>query len=667
MPYVPTTAHLNYADNNDVDLQGHAFGVSTEFNTRDTYNKAVARKIANTRRVLDAVDNNTVVIVTSDHGHVDPGGHGGVDDALLRVPLIVYQRGSGLGNRTYVTDGPSLRSVTESQREAPTQAGMPVATLLDVAPTITALLGLPPPGCSQGVILPAAWQLLPPSTRLQHYQALLLQQRRLVHSIAVSQMPIEFRASGEWTDVLNNETQCASIEDCAASIRTVRTAYDSMRDNDSALQSQRIVATSVVLTVVTMAYFFAAWANDPFASPSLLLPRRCRRDRRSWPCRGNACCGGNNPPGVARVRTSCHALSLALCGTQAREAVHTSSVASVNRLAMGMALAMVGVFFGITMAGIVGIFALAGYTELDSTLLAHESVLQLYFATTLGVSFTLATLLTAMYTAWLVAPHVTVGAAGSCLRQGARAVRQATLRCVALANPAVVVVERPELLHLVQLNMLFLSTSIVCITMWFRAPYALIAPGGFRVLWLYPDTWVLRFQVMMMQTVEIPLLAVSLWAFLSAKFVLVKRQAGAVVGCEPQVLAPARYDGPQCERSPEHEHEHARGHELEGQLQHQHQHQHAADSAGGDTSAVHVPVCTETTMTADSVEHTWARLLELARPWRLPLRRVSRGSATDQRSNHPTSIELPSTSRLTGPTPAGVAMRAQAHALPQEE
>jgi hypothetical protein len=66
------------------------------------------------------------VIVTADHGHTGRGGHGGVEPEVLAVPLIA----AGAGIR------PGATAVD--------------ARLIDLAPTVSALLGLPAPGHGLG-------------------------------------------------------------------------------------------------------------------------------------------------------------------------------------------------------------------------------------------------------------------------------------------------------------------------------------------------------------------------------------------------------------------------------------------------------------------------------------------------------------------------------------
>jgi arylsulfatase A-like enzyme len=80
-------------------------------------------------------DGRTTLIVTSDHGHIDlrgHGGHGGLEEEVLTVPLVLA--------------GKAVRSGSGWQ-----------ASQVDIAPTICALLGLPFPATNQGSVL---WQQL---------------------------------------------------------------------------------------------------------------------------------------------------------------------------------------------------------------------------------------------------------------------------------------------------------------------------------------------------------------------------------------------------------------------------------------------------------------------------------------------------------------------------
>jgi hypothetical protein len=105
-----------------VDAAGHAHGGNSP-QYRDAAviaDRAVARVLAHVDLSHDAV------IVTADHGHTGRGGHGGVEPEVLAVPLIAA--GAGILPGTTALD----------------------ARLIDLAPTVSALLGLPAPGHGLG-------------------------------------------------------------------------------------------------------------------------------------------------------------------------------------------------------------------------------------------------------------------------------------------------------------------------------------------------------------------------------------------------------------------------------------------------------------------------------------------------------------------------------------
>lgn len=77
-------------------------------------------------RLADCLDwERDVLIVTSDHGHVDIGGHGGWEEEVIHVPLVMVGKGIRMG--------------AYAERFQ-----------VDIAPTVAALLGIPIPAHSQG-------------------------------------------------------------------------------------------------------------------------------------------------------------------------------------------------------------------------------------------------------------------------------------------------------------------------------------------------------------------------------------------------------------------------------------------------------------------------------------------------------------------------------------
>ncbi|RMH41928.1 MAG: hypothetical protein D6689_09770 [Deltaproteobacteria bacterium] len=101
-----------------VDDAGHLYGAAS-----DEYRAAAHRVDRALDEILGHVDlTRTTVIVTADHGHLDGGGHGGVEPEVLEVPLVL----AGAGIRP----GALIRE----------------PRLIDIAPTVAALLGVPAPG-----------------------------------------------------------------------------------------------------------------------------------------------------------------------------------------------------------------------------------------------------------------------------------------------------------------------------------------------------------------------------------------------------------------------------------------------------------------------------------------------------------------------------------------
>ena len=105
-----------------VDAAGHIHGGDSP-----QYRDAAVVADRAVARVLGRVDlTQDAIVVTADHGHTGRGGHGGVEPEVLGVPLIA----AGAGIRPGATAAD--------------------ARLIDIAPTVAALLGLPAPGHGLG-------------------------------------------------------------------------------------------------------------------------------------------------------------------------------------------------------------------------------------------------------------------------------------------------------------------------------------------------------------------------------------------------------------------------------------------------------------------------------------------------------------------------------------
>jgi len=107
----------------DTDEAGHDFGgASPEYQKYADHIDTLIEKLHK------SMSEDSVLIVTADHGQIDRGGHGGWEDVVTNVPLVM------IGEQIY-------------------QGEFEQAEQGDVAPTVSALLGLPMPPYSQGKIL----------------------------------------------------------------------------------------------------------------------------------------------------------------------------------------------------------------------------------------------------------------------------------------------------------------------------------------------------------------------------------------------------------------------------------------------------------------------------------------------------------------------------------
>jgi hypothetical protein len=105
-----------------VDAAGHSHGGAS-----DDYRVAAELSDHALARALGHVDlSQDAIVITADHGHTNRGGHGGIEPEVLSVPLIFA--GAGIRPGADVLD----------------------ARLIDIAPTVAALLGIPAPGHGLG-------------------------------------------------------------------------------------------------------------------------------------------------------------------------------------------------------------------------------------------------------------------------------------------------------------------------------------------------------------------------------------------------------------------------------------------------------------------------------------------------------------------------------------
>ena len=87
--------HLVFAHIGYVDAAAHESGAASP-----SYRAAVARADDAIGRIVRTLDpERETLVVTSDHGNLDQGGHGGSERAALRIPIVIWGAGAEPGRR----------------------------------------------------------------------------------------------------------------------------------------------------------------------------------------------------------------------------------------------------------------------------------------------------------------------------------------------------------------------------------------------------------------------------------------------------------------------------------------------------------------------------------------------------------------------------------------
>ena len=165
---------LLVAQLSEADVQSHCSGSSPTVDPRASYIGALSTAAERIEELVRDLDATTTLLIASDHGTVDGGGSGGSEPLSVDVPLIAYRAGSQIGadHAHELTTPPLGVRRTDGWRT------------IDVAPTISALLGLPVPRQSEGVpitpLLPLANQ-----PKLSHVHAdVFIARQRLALALA---------------------------------------------------------------------------------------------------------------------------------------------------------------------------------------------------------------------------------------------------------------------------------------------------------------------------------------------------------------------------------------------------------------------------------------------------------------------------------------------------
>jgi len=280
-PYRFFLAHFS-----DIDQQGHCCGVTTEYNPKNSYFEAVSNKTKILTALIDAVQrhamsDDTVVVITADHGHVDAGGHGGYTNELLDVPLIFYAPNSNLGSSTpswkfKAYPNPDSHTDLEARfrRQWPklTNPFNPLQTdyvpNTAVAPTITALLGIPAPRQSLGWIVNEALPLVESTGNADEILYDLYVQKRELFRVFLGMSGATYQASELKLDIMQADYN--SAKDPETSMRAIEQLVELYQDTRARLYNRLYRRNATLCIFVAVAIAIALVCMLHFGSPVYL-------------------------------------------------------------------------------------------------------------------------------------------------------------------------------------------------------------------------------------------------------------------------------------------------------------------------------------------------------------------------------------------------------------
>jgi len=109
---IPNLLWIGFAD---IDEAGHGYDASS-----NVYKNALLKASDLLLKIIQRIDDETLLIVLSDHGHLDRGGHGGTEKEVMNIYLAFY-----------------------SKRLSPNVVSREIS-YASIAPTVAYVLGLPP-------------------------------------------------------------------------------------------------------------------------------------------------------------------------------------------------------------------------------------------------------------------------------------------------------------------------------------------------------------------------------------------------------------------------------------------------------------------------------------------------------------------------------------------
>jgi hypothetical protein len=190
--------HLFLIHFSGTDEASHTYGGNSS-----EYKEVALQQDAFTAEILEHYNfDEAVVFITSDHGHIDKGGHGGWEEETLTVPLVMYG--------------------------ALINPGKGEAVNTDIAPTVAAVLGIKIPTHSQGKIL---FSGLDVADRIKaSWMLQLAEQRRIFAGFYLGVIGAEISIDVNYTDAVNYFNEKNYQESLQSSGKSITTSAHVMEE-----------------------------------------------------------------------------------------------------------------------------------------------------------------------------------------------------------------------------------------------------------------------------------------------------------------------------------------------------------------------------------------------------------------------------------------------------
>ncbi|WVF67087.1 hypothetical protein IAT40_001832 [Kwoniella sp. CBS 6097] len=132
-----------------VDHVGHRVGPH-----RDTMRIKLEQMDQVLRKVVDMIDEDTLLVLLGDHGMDDKGNHGGDSDLETASALWLYSKGAPLRNAQNIDDQKQLADSWPTYTFHGASGALRHINQIDLVPTLALMLGIPIPYNNLGSIIP---------------------------------------------------------------------------------------------------------------------------------------------------------------------------------------------------------------------------------------------------------------------------------------------------------------------------------------------------------------------------------------------------------------------------------------------------------------------------------------------------------------------------------